>query len=228
MIASQFSSVLIDDNAMTNFVRIFPLGIVVFPGENLNLHIFEEQYKQLVSECYAEGKPFGIPTVMNDKMLEMGTLVSITEITKVYDDGRMDIKTRGDSVFRILEVINRVPDKLYSGAIVNYPENEMNPSIYRMSRVLESVKHLHSLLQVTKDFPKADRELLSYDIAHHTGLTLEEEYELLQLFEEDQRLEYLKRHLAKVIPIIGGVENLKSRIQMNGHFKELKGFNLDL
>lgn len=213
---------------MTNFIRIFPLGIVVYPGENLNLHIFEEQYKQLVQECYAEGKPFGIPTVMNNEMLEMGTLVSITEITKVYEDGRMDIKTRGTTVFRILELVQRVPDKLYGGAIVNHPENDIAHNRYRMAKVLESVRHLHSLLKVDKDFGKPDRDLTSYDIAHHTGLSLEEEYELLQLLQEDQRLEYLKRHLSKVIPIVGGMENLKARIQLNGHFKELKGFNLDL
>ncbi|BAV09828.1 hypothetical protein SAMN05421788_1011260 [Filimonas lacunae] len=213
---------------MTNFVRIFPLGIVVFPGESLNLHIFEEQYKQLVHECYTEGKPFGIPTVLNNEMLEMGTLVNITEVTKVYEDGRMDIKTRGESVFRILEVVQRVPDKLYSGAIVNHPDNDITQNKYRMAKIMESVHHLHNLLHVSKDFNKPDKELLSYDIAHHTGLSLEEEYEFLQLLSEDQRLEYIKRHLAKVIPIVGGMENLKTRIQLNGHFKELKGFNLDL
>lgn len=213
---------------MTNFIRIFPLGIVVYPGENLNLHIFEDQYKQLVQECHADGKPFGIPTVMNNEMLEMGTLVSIKEITKVYEDGRMDIKTTGTSVFRILEVVQKVPDKLYGGAIVSHPDNDISNNRYRMSKVLELLRQLHSLLRVNKDFGKADRDLISYDIAHHTGLSLEEEYELLQLLQEDQRLEYLKRHLSKVIPIVGGMENLKTRIQLNGHFKELKGFNLDL
>lgn len=227
MIASQLAGYRPVVKVMTNFIRIFPLGIVVYPGENLNLHIFEDQYKQLINECYAEGKPFGIPTVMNNEMLEMGTLVTITEITKVYEDGKMDIKTRGESIFRILEVIQKVPDKLYSGAIVNHPENDITQNRYRMTKVLESVRHLHSLLRVNKEFPKADRDLVSYDIAHHTGLALEEEYELLQLLQEDQRLEYLKRHLAKVIPIVGGMENLKARIQLNGHFKELKGFNLD-
>src|SRR6202042_3914216 len=108
---------------MTNFIPIFPLSIVVYPGESLNLHIFEPRYKQLINECHAEGKPFGIPTVINDKVSEMGTLMNITEIVSTSENGEMDIKTEGISVFRILEVIKRVPEKLYSGAIVNYPEN---------------------------------------------------------------------------------------------------------
>src|SRR5262249_9527068 len=106
---------------MTNFIPVFPLGIVVYPCEKLNLHIFEPRYKQLVNECYAEGKPFGIPAVIAKQLNEMGTLVRITEVVKVYDNGEMDIRTEGLRVFRVLEVIRSVPDKLFSGAIVNYP-----------------------------------------------------------------------------------------------------------
>ena len=97
-----------------------------------------------------------------------------------------------------------------------------------MNNILSNIRELHRLLKVTKDLKKPDEQLLSYDVAHHAGLNLEEEYELLGLLREDQRLEYLKRHLKKLLPLAGGIESLKERIQMNGHFKELKGFNLDL
>src|SRR4051812_34478331 len=113
---------------MTNFIPIFPLGIVVYPGESLNLHIFEPRYKQLISECYAGKKPFGIPAVIDKRMQDYGTVVQIKEITTVHDDGEMDIKTEGEKVFRILEVIKEIPDKLYSGAIVNYPVNNEHGS----------------------------------------------------------------------------------------------------
>ncbi len=210
---------------MINFIPIFPLGIVVYPGEKLNLHIFEEQYKQLVSQCYREKKPFGIPAVLDEKISETGTLVNITEIVKVYDDGRMDIRTQGDKVFKILEIIKTVPDRLFSGAIVNYPANNEVKNAAMMQRVAEDIHELHKLLKVSKDFDKPDEELVSYDVAHHAGLSLEEEYELLGLMYESQRLEYLKRHLKKIIPVITGTEHLKERVQLNGHFKELGGFN---
>jgi Lon protease-like protein len=213
---------------MINFIPIFPLGIVVYPGESLNLHIFEERYKQLVNQCFTEKKPFGIPTVLNEKIGDTGTLVTITEMVKVYDDGRMDIHTSGQDVFRVLEVIKNVPGKLYSGAIVNYPANNEAKNIVMMQRVMADIRELHTLLNITKDFKKPDEELVSYDIAHHAGLSLEEEYELLELMYESQRLEYLKRHLKKIIPIITGAEQLKERVQLNGHFKELKGFDLDI
>jgi len=212
---------------MTNFIPIFPLSIVVFPGEELNLHIFEPRYKQLINDCYAEHRAFGIPTMIGSEVMEFGTLVSVSDIKEVYDDGKMDIRTSAGNVFRVLEVIKELPDKLYSGAIVTYPENviDINPDASR--KVLIALKELHRLLKITKEFKKQDGELVSYDMAHHVGLNMEEEFELLQLMREDQRMEYLKRHLAKVLPIIREMESLKERIKLNGHFRELKGLGFE-
>jgi len=185
---------------MTNFIPIFPLGIVVYPDENLNLHIFEPRYKQLITECFSQKKQFGIPTMIESRLQDYGSLVTILEITKVHEDGEMDIKTRGLRVFRILEVIKEVPDKLYSGAIVNYPETNEQGNIELMKKVMNSIRELHRLLKVDKDFKKKDEEVKAFDVAHHVGLSLEEEYEMLHLLQERQRQEYLKRHLTKVIP----------------------------
>ena len=211
---------------MTNFIPIFPLGIVVYPGEDLNLHIFEPRYKQLIKECHEQKKPFGIPSVINNKMQENGTLVQITELTKMYDNGEMDIKTQGVQVFRILELIKEIPDKLYSGAIVNYPATHEHGKPELMRKVMASIRDLHELLKVKKDFRKPDEQIRCFDIAHHVGLSIEQEYELLGLLDERQRQEYLKRYLAKVIPTVAGMENLKKKIKLNGHFKGLPGFNL--
>jgi len=213
---------------MTNFIPIFPLSIVVYPGEKLNLHIFEPRYKQLINECYTEKKLFGIPTVIDNRVQDYGTLVNITEITTIHDNGELDIKTEGARVFRILEVIKEIPDKLYSGAIVNYPANNEHGSAEVLRRVLNSIRELHKLLKVKKKFPRIDAELRSYDLAHHVGLSLEQEYELLGLFQERQRMEYLKRHLTKVIPLVAEMEQLKKKVKQNGHFKNLTSFNFDL
>lgn len=213
---------------MTNFIPIFPLGIVVYPGENLNLHIFEPRYKQLITECHEIKKPFGIPAVVDNRLQDYGTLVEIKEISKVYDNGEMDIKTRGEKVFRILEVIKSVPEKLYSGAIVTYPDNTEQGNIELMRKVMNGIRELHKLLNVAKEFQKPDEELNSYEVAHHVGLTLQEEYELLGLMNELQRQEYLKRHLTKVLPMVAEMEGLKEKIKQNGHFKNLSGFQFDI
>ena len=214
---------------MTNFIPIFPLSIVIYPMEKLHLHIFEPRYKQLIKECREAKKPFGIPTVLNNKLQDMGMLVEVTDIVQEYENGEMDINTQGVKVFRTLEVIKKVPEKLYSGAIVNYPHNRMddgNPKL--MLTIINGVKEVHRLLNISKDFIKPEDKLTSYDVAHHAGLSVEEEYELLGLLRELQRQEYLKRHLQKVLPMLMEMEQLKKKVKLNGHFRNLSPLDLNI
>lgn len=206
---------------MTNFIPIFPLGIVVYPGEKVNLHIFEPRYVQLINECFSERKPFGIPVIIEQALKDTGTLVRIAEVVKTYDNGEMDISVEGQEVFTILEVIKSIPEKLYSGAIVNYPVNEMVTRNTIMKQILGNVRTMHQLLDISKEFAKADDALTSYDVAHHAGLSLQQEYEVLELLFESQRLEYIKRHLAKTIPVLQEAKSLVEKVKLNGHFKHL-------
>lgn len=214
---------------MTNFIPVFPLGIVLYPSEKLHLHIFEPRYKQLIRECFDLKKPFGIPTVLKNQLQDMGTLVEITEIVQEYENGELDINTEGIKVFRTLEVIKQVPEKLYSGAIVNYPENKMDDGDNKlMQSIVAGVREVHRLLNISKDFTKADHLLGSYDVAHHMGMSMEEEYEFLGLLRERHRQEYLKRHLQKVLPMLMQMEQLKEKVKLNGHFRNLSPLDLNI
>lgn len=213
---------------MTNFIPIFPLSLNVYPGERLNLHIFESRYKQLIAECFEQKKLFGIPAVIDNELKELGTLVEITSIEKTYEDGTMDVSTRGVKVFRTLEVVKDIPEKLYSGAIVTYPDDAADGNRAAMEKLLSRIRQLHLLLKISKDFKKPDAELKSFDVAHHMGLNPAEEYEVLGLFREAQRQEYLNRHLEKAIAVLLEMENLKEKVRLNGHFKNLQSFNFDL
>jgi hypothetical protein len=96
-----------------------------------------------------------------------------------------------------------------------------------MEKVVNAIRELHRLLNIEKRFQKPDEELASYDIAHHVGLSLEQEYELLGLLREEQRQEYIKRHLGKVLPVIAEMETLKEKVKLNGHFKNLSSFKFE-
>lgn len=196
----------------------------MYPGEKINLHIFEERYKQLINDIDASKKLFGIPCILENKICTTGCTISLEKITQKYKDGKMDISTQGMQVFNIIEIVTEVPGKLYQGAIVSYPENIAQSKFIVKNKVLKMVRNLHESLKVTETFSKPDKDLTSYDLAHSVGLSLNEEYELLELLEENQRLEYLNRHLKKVLPIVNDMEALKEKIKLNGHFRELKGW----
>jgi uncharacterized protein len=211
---------------MNEIIPIFPLELVVFPGEALHLHIFEPRYKQLINEIADSKDPFGIPSVVNKRMGGLGTMMDLEEISSVDENGEMDIKTRGRAIFRIAEVVKLVPGKLYSGARVEITPNDLSGDDELMRQVLSGVRLMHKLLKVEKPFNKTVETLKSYDVAHHAGLSLKQEYELLGMASENQRLEFLNRHLTQILPTVMEMESLKSKIQMNGHFKKIPGAEL--
>lgn len=211
---------------MSHLIPIFPLELVVYPGEALHLHIFEPRYKQLINEIEESKGRFGIPSVVNKRMAGLGTVMELEEITTVHESGEMDIKTRGRDIFRIAEVIKLMPGKLYSGARVEITPNDFTGDEELMRQVLSAVRLMHKLLKVEKNFNKPVGVLNSYDVAHHAGLTLKQEYELLGLQEENQRLEFLNHHLSQILPTVIEMESLKQKIQMNGHFRKLPGIEL--
>lgn len=203
-----------------NFLPLFPLNLIVFPHEDLNLHIFEPRYRQLINECLDEKKTFGIPAFVNNKLLGYGTEVEVKQLSKRYGDGRMDIKTKGLRIFRIVDFQNPVKEKLYAGGEVVFIENE-DLSGEINSYLLSLVEKLYSLLKVKVDYDKPEYAPFSYRIVHKIGVSLEEEYELLTISTEKQRQEKLIKHLELILPIVAEVERTKERIAMNGHFKEL-------
>lgn len=205
---------------MQKFLPLFPLNLVAFPSENLNLHIFEPRYRQLINECWSNGSTFGIPPFIKNRLLGYGTEMQITHIVKRYEDGRMDIKTKGVGVFRVIDFQNPAPQKLYAGGEVVLVKQQEEAIFEVMPGLLERLKRLYRLIQITFDFEVTD-PLFSYQVAHKVGLSLEEEYELLTLNSETKRQAYLIRHLERTLPIVTEVERTKERIRLNGHFKNL-------
>ena len=213
---------------MINFIPVFPLSIVVFPSETLNMHIFEPKYKQMINDCIELKRPFGLITVIDKKVQDHGTLMEIIEVTKRYDTGEMDIKTKGKKIFNTLEHIVQLPEKLYSGAIVTYPKNQVKGRRLMMNKIISLMNVLHDLLELQNppNKNKVVSELWSYDIAHRVGFTIEQEYEILCFTDELHRQEYIRRHLSEVIPVVIELEALKRKIKLNGHFKNISGFNI--
>jgi hypothetical protein len=99
----------------------------------------------------------------------------------------------------------------------------------KMSRlILDEVKRLYALLNLEGKFPEHKDGMISYEVAHFIGLSREQEYELLCIFTEIQRLEYIRRHLSNMTPVIKELEAVKARIQRNGHFRNLSLDDLNL
>jgi len=206
---------------MSYQIPLFPLELVVFPGEKLNLHIFEPRYKQLINECDESGKPFGITPFINREMMMMGTEVELLKIEKVYPDGEMDVRTRGKRLFMVDHVYNPYPEKLYIGADVQTFNFDQKGNFLNIETIIKKVTELFGLLAIPKDPPVVSDQFSTYEVAHHIGLSLEQEFELLQIPTELKRQEYVLVHLEETIPRVKQISNIRERAMMNGHFRNI-------
>ncbi|MBC3783662.1 LON peptidase substrate-binding domain-containing protein [Spirosoma utsteinense] len=208
---------------MEKTLPLFPLNLIVYPGEDLNLHIFEPRYRQLISECIEEERTFGIPAFINNKLPGYGTEMHVTTLHKRYDDGRMDVKSKGLGIFKLVNFENPVAGKLYAGGDVELVESGDGFSAH-VDALAERVGRLYNLLQIETDYDPLV-ENFSYRVAHKVGLSIEQEYELLTLESEAERQLFLIQHLNNVLPVVSDMERTKQRIRMNGHFKNLDPLN---
>lgn len=207
---------------MMKFLPMFPLELVAYPAEQVNLHIYEPRYKQLVEECHENESTFGLLPYINEEHKEYGTIMRVKEIVKTYEDGKMDITTEGTGIFRMIEFVKKVPNKLYSGGIISRVD-VINDSISTLlNKNITLMKELFDIMRIESRSILNKKNLLSFDIAHHVGFSITQEYELLGVKRESVRLKLILEHLKRVIPVIREAELLKEKIKLNGHFKNIQ------
>jgi Lon protease-like protein len=206
---------------MNDLLPLFPLELVVYPGEDLNLHIFEPRYKQLIGECERTGGAFGIPAYLNGRIQETGTEIELSRIVNRYADGKMDIETRGMSIFSIRKFHAALPGKLYAGAEITRLKNDMESDALLGERILRLVAELFQLLNVDRPLPADGASSRTYDLAHYIAMSVEQEYALLCILEERKRQEFMIDHLERLLPMVREMENLRRKAQMNGHFRDI-------
>jgi hypothetical protein len=206
---------------MPSFIPIFPLKLVTYPNEKVNLHVFEDRYKQLINECFEENKTFGIPVFMNGKVREYGTELELEAIRKTYEDGRMDVTTRGVRIYKIEKLYNPAPGKLYSAADVDFINNDTKSDFVTSLSIIERLEEMYQLLKIKREIPTDPYSLYSFDIGHHVGFSINQEYQLMTLKTEAERQAMILEHLTNIIPMIEEMERLRERVKLNGHFKNI-------
>lgn len=200
----------------------FPLQIVVYPNENLNLHIFEPRYRQLIRESEEKGVTFGIPTYLNNRVMPYGTEIELLSIEKRHEGGEMDIKTKGVGIYRMEQFINPIPGKLYAGATIVRLEIDREFDWAMNEKILSYLIELFDMLNIEKPLPDSPSDFITFDVAHHAGMSTEQEYELLIKEKEKERQQFLIEHLEQFLPMVREMRNLQQRALLNGHFKDLK------
>jgi Lon protease-like protein len=205
-------------------IPLFPLELVVFPGEQLNLHVFENRYKQLLRDVMASDGLFGIPTFMDGKIQEYGTIVRVVKVVNAYADGRADIETIGKEVFKLEETFEPDLNREYMIGRACFLERPDNTNLSERLILYRQAEKLLSLMEIPVGID-AESAQMSYLLGHRVGLSIAQKFDMLALFEERERQQYLLSHLSRALPILKELENARVKIRQNGHFKNIPPIN---
>ncbi|MBF2053272.1 MAG: LON peptidase substrate-binding domain-containing protein [Candidatus Sericytochromatia bacterium] len=202
-------------------VPIFPLDLVVVPGEPVPLHIFEPRYQQLIADCApAEGdqhyQPFGINYARKTQLHNIGCTVLVDEILHKYPNGEMDIMTYGHRRYRLLDTREEKPYLL--GEVEWIVEEPVSPDGVLRSAVLELYDKFLAAVEVDDHTLDRSSEQLSFEIAYRVNLEKLPKLELLEAEHENERLELLHIYLCKTVPEIEKARSFQRRIRSNGYF----------
>jgi ATP-dependent Lon protease len=198
-------------------IPLFPLNVVLLPGAELPLHIFEPRYREMVKDCLEEKSEFGMLLSLPNGVARVGCTAEILDVVKCYEDGRMDILTAGRAPFRVVDLFTQ--DPLLEGH-VDYLEDRETPANPRIQRELvELFEACHTL--IFDDYPKnlegASPEELAYLVAATLPLELLWKQQILELRSEADRQERLVTYLREWAAHLQKKEAFRQRAGGNGH-----------
>jgi Lon protease-like protein len=196
---------------------LFPLDVVLFPGTTLPLHIFEPRYKEMIGECLAQRRTFGVVRAVEQGLAEIGCTAEIVTVVKEYPDGRIDLVGEGRERFELLRV-NQERSFLQAEVLMISDEPGTPPQADAARAV-----HLHSeLLAIAgakPDMPAAGRSLLSFHLAGSVPLDLDFKQKLLSLRSEPERLTLLISYLETILPNLRRAASAREKAGGNGHVR---------
>lgn len=202
-------------------IPIFPLDIVIFPGEIIPLHIFEPRYQELIRQLQTGAfDSFGISPVLQKKIQRIGTIMVLVDIKKEYADGRYDIEVRAINRYLLEEYDEEMAGYSFPGGrLIDIPDPEPLPE-HDNEALKQKVAELFQLLNIREQMPIMSLPFHSYTWAPYIGLTIEKRYELLKMNNEKERQAFITEHVDQILPVLKEAEQVKQKVQSNGHFPE--------
>lgn len=193
---------------------LFPLGIVALPHELVPLHIFEERYREMIARCLDEDLEFGVVWAGDDGLRSTGCACSIDSVLRRFDDGRLDILTRGTRPLRIHGELDAIP---YPAAAVEFlDDKDEEPHAATVEAAREAYADL--VREVTDEAPDRDRlaGMDAYAMAATVELGLDAKQGLLDLRSENARLRLVTRLFHGAIKRLDYVDRATARARSNG------------
>jgi Lon protease-like protein len=193
---------------------LFPLGIVLLPTERVPLHVFEERYQELIGECLAEDREFGLVYSDDDGIRDVGTRAAVVEVLARLEGGRLNILVEGRERFRLLELTGG--RSFHTGRVEPLEDDGEAPEAAAVERALAVFARLRETTGSEVETPAADSPQLSYALAGRVELPVEVKLELLAEVSERARLDRVCELLEETLELVQRQRRASERAAGNG------------
>jgi Lon protease-like protein len=195
-------------------IGLFPLGIVLLPTEQIPLHIFEDRYQELIGECLAEEREFGLVYADDDGVREVGTRAAVTEVLERFEDGRMNVVVEGRERFRLLELTG---GRSFQTGVVEPLEDVPDPADPAdEERALALFRRLVELTGAEVEPPASGAAQLSFELAGRFEVAAGLKQRLLALTSERERVHMLAEVLEAAAVAVAREREIAERAAGNG------------
>jgi Lon protease-like protein len=196
---------------------LFPLGIVLLPGEMVQLHIFEERYKLMIGRCVEDDSEFGIVWLSDERLNEIGCTARVSEVLERFDDGRMNILIAGGKPFRLARRIDDLPYPAGDVELIDLAPEAGEPGLAAEARE----RYADLVERVTDERPAPDslEELDAFAMAGSIEFDPEEKQRLLELGSEDERLKMAADLFRTTLKRLDDSERSAEVAKSNGHIR---------
>ncbi len=206
-------------------IPLFPLNLVLFPQSKLPLHIFEERYKNMITMCMQESRPFGINLMSNNNISSIGSTAEVVNKFNVLPNGEMDIVIKGKARYE-LKNYNLSAEGYFIGDVIyledetGYDRDDFNKAVECYNKIIDAA-YKGTIEKVNAaDLKWIDgSESVSFFMAQKCGLNLLERQQMLEIDKEQDRLTYLLKYFDEVMPKIVEADRISQIIQSDGYLQ---------
>jgi Lon protease-like protein len=205
---------------------VFPVTVVLFPGTPMPLHIFEPRYRQLLEDCLAADRRFGItPSGRTGEAPDLGAVGCTAEVrvNQQLPDGRSNIVVFGGERFVIRALLDEaVP--YYVASVETFEDDPQTaPEAARTGELRVAFTRYASLVRELSDVQPQETELpedpvgLSFHAA--AGLDIDPAIKQRLLVERStaRRVEALLLALPALTAAAERALEVHQRAHTNGH-----------
>ncbi len=202
-------------NAELTNLGLFPLGLVLLPGERVPLHIFEPRYRALIADCTLGARPFVLSFATDEGVAKIGCTAHPETLVRRFADGRMNLVVEGGER---VEIVEQTTGELYITARVRSIADADEPADQGLAdEVSDRFRRLSAAVAGEGHEPDVrDGVPLSYAIAGAFELDAVHKQRLLESLSESARLTQVRSLLDTALKGLDRQEVAAERAQTNG------------